>query len=355
MRNFIYILLLLLASLGVETAKAQQFQPLFLIEWGDSNGLVPVTSNFMGFDGVQVYVRLDSLIAAELTKLQVGVCKDTITQAAHGFSVGDLIGQTAGFGDYFQANTSSPDSLPVAAVLKVIDANRFVPCNEGFFPYTHGLSNGVDYFLQDNGSLASTPDSNYNVFGFRTFGTSVAYFDIPELVVESVDSSGTTGQTIEDADWYDNRTNAPPTVMGADIYTTGSAAIGDNLTLGLNGGFRTERLFVELSAAAGSQVARFGSGDNWDLRIYRDGSGMWLGNRNGPTSDHSTIFFPSATNNYMSFYVEGTQSFRITTDGYLVYYQCPSYLNDAAADADSSLPAGGIYQITGDRTLYIKP
>lgn len=33
----------------------------------------------------------------------------------------------------------------------------------------------------------------------------------------------------------------------------------------------------------------------------------------------------------------------------------PFYANDAAADADSSLPSGGLYRITGNRTLFIKP
>lgn len=36
--------------------------------------------------------------------------------------------------------------------------------------------------------------------------------------------------------------------------------------------------------------------------------------------------------------------------------QLPSaYVNDAAADADTSLLSGKFYTITGDRTIYIKP
>lgn len=33
----------------------------------------------------------------------------------------------------------------------------------------------------------------------------------------------------------------------------------------------------------------------------------------------------------------------------------PEYANDAAADADSTLPSGGVYTVTGDRALRIKP
>jgi len=142
--------------------------------------------------------------------------------------------------------------------------------------------------------------------------------------------------------------------MGQNIYTTGSAAIGDNLTLGLDGGFRPERLFVELSAASGSQEARFGSGDATDLRIYRDGAGMWVVNSAGPTGAHESILFSSTSDN-MYFYTAGNLRFRITNLGYLLYDDAPTYANDAAADADANLPSGGLYLLTGDRTLYRKP
>ena len=33
----------------------------------------------------------------------------------------------------------------------------------------------------------------------------------------------------------------------------------------------------------------------------------------------------------------------------------PSYVNDAAADADITLPSGCIYKLNAGRTLYIKP
>lgn len=388
MRFAIYISSVFICSLGAGISRldAQQFQPLFLIEWGDSNGLIPVTSNFMGFDGVQVYARLDSVLAAVIAELQIGTCQDTITQAGHGFSVGDLIGQESAFGDYFNANTSDPDSLPVAAVYKVIDANRFVPCNEGFFNFTHGQANGVDYFLKDNGAVSSTPDSTYNVFAFRTFGANTAYFDIPELVITIgeagsgsvvIDSTRLTQDSIllyyqdgteigrdtirvsnaPDADWFDNTTDAPPAIMGQDIYTTGDVAMGQNLTVGLpGGGFRGERFYVELDlATTQSRQARFGSGDATDLRIYRDGAGMWIVNADGPTGTHESILF-SGTSNDMYFYTAGNLRIRITELGYIVYDDAPNYANDAAADADANLPSGGIYTVTSvDRSLRIKP
>ncbi|NRB53754.1 MAG: hypothetical protein HRU41_39245, partial [Saprospiraceae bacterium] len=33
----------------------------------------------------------------------------------------------------------------------------------------------------------------------------------------------------------------------------------------------------------------------------------------------------------------------------------PNYADDVAADSDSNLPSGGIYTVTGDRSLRIKP
>jgi len=33
----------------------------------------------------------------------------------------------------------------------------------------------------------------------------------------------------------------------------------------------------------------------------------------------------------------------------------PTYASDGAADSDTSLPSGGFYKITADRTVYQKP
>ncbi len=45
----------------------------------------------------------------------------------------------------------------------------------------------------------------------------------------------------------------------------------------------------------------------------------------------------------------------ITTGGKFVSSGTPAYANDAAADADATLPSGGFYTITGSRAVYRKP
>lgn len=109
-------------------------------------------------------------------------CNETITQTAHGFSAGDLLGQSTGNGDYFVANTNAADSLPVAFVCEVIDANNFKISSEGWLEGTHPFTPGNDYFVQDvAGTLTTTPDAEFHVFGFRAY-TGKRYYDIPELV-----------------------------------------------------------------------------------------------------------------------------------------------------------------------------
>jgi len=49
------------------------------------------------------------------------------------------------------------------------------------------------------------------------------------------------------------------------------------------------------------------------------------------------------------------QGWTVTIKSILVVKDCPVYANDAAADADASLPSGGQYKLTGGRQVYIKP
>ena len=391
MKKSILILLMLAAA----KLFSQQFQPLFLIEWGDSNNLIPVTSNFMGFDGVQVYKNLDAILVERINALGIGnTCTDTINQVGHGFSVGDLIGQTAGNGPYFLASTDLPENLPVAAVYKVIDADNFVPCNEGFFSVTHGLVNGNDYFLQDNGSLSVTPDSTYNVFGLRTFGDNIVYIDIPELVIRDTTGEGSSTFPDQDADWFDVLTSAPPTSINDDIYTNGNVGINVSAPeeeLHIDGVLLFENYLastVRSKSNLGFGVANGGGGYTEVARFSRSGTDYFFdflptgtGNRvrlfndfalkfEGNSSDRG-IYWEDA-GNIENTYIEKSTADELTIFGkkgiYLdggginsdvdlriVIPDLPEYANDAAADADANLPSGGLYKVTGDRTVYIKP
>lgn len=120
---------------------------------------------------------------------------DTIYQASHGFAIGNVLGQVRGNGDFFEASTGDPDSLPVAYVHEVLHADTFVIKSEGWLmDWAHGLPLGRDYFVQDTpGVLDTIPDSTYHAFAFRTVNTGKAYFDIPELVVDQAPGSSPGG------------------------------------------------------------------------------------------------------------------------------------------------------------------
>lgn len=51
--------------------------------------------------------------------------------------------------------------------------------------------------------------------------------------------------------------------------------------------------------------------------------------------------------------VDGTKVFNIENSG-TITPTLPEYINDAAADADGSLPSGAFYKIIGDRVVYQK-
>jgi len=53
--------------------------------------------------------------------------------------------------------------------------------------------------------------------------------------------------------------------------------------------------------------------------------------------------------------VRTVQLFRPIISGEIVGSETTTYANDAAADADTNLPSGSFYMITGARTLYRKP
>lgn len=59
MNNKIHTFLFLFVSI---TATAQQFQPLWLIDWAPSNKMFPLTATVNGFDGVQEYAEFDTTV-----------------------------------------------------------------------------------------------------------------------------------------------------------------------------------------------------------------------------------------------------------------------------------------------------
>lgn len=336
---------------------------------------------------------------------------DTIYQVAHGFALGDVVGQVRGNGLFFTATTGNADSLPVAYVHEVLHADTFVIKSEGWLmDWTHGLPLGRDYFIQDDGSRDTIPDSTYSAFAFRTINTTKAYFDIPELVVDQSPGSGSGGAT-GDADWYAEGTSSPPSAITESIYTYGDVGIGTNapnagvdiedttsVVLRWQVGGRTLASFNKAISGTGLtsayyprlwfrspqasndlliQIHPVGTTYFDSTQIFRigytatgpdtPGSDLWVTGAsylNGPLYDSKGVggtigdlskYFGAdasgdATWRPSAFYEDASGNIIANTAN------IPDYANDAAADADGALPSGAVYQVTAeDRTIRIKP
>jgi len=336
---------------------------------------------------------------------------DTIYQVAHGFALGDVVGQVRGNGLFFTATTGNADSLPVAYVHEVLHADTFVIKSEGWLmEWAHGLPLGRDYFIQDDGSRDTIPDSTYSAFAFRTINTTKAYFDIPELVVDQSPGSGSGGAT-GDADWYAEGTSSPPSAITESIYTYGDIGIGTNapnagvdiedstsVILRWQVGGRTLASFNKAISGTGLtdayyprlwfrspqasndlliQIHPVGTTYFDSVAIFRIGPGnagpsppgtsnlhVYGGTfLNGPlydsgltpvSGDLTTYYGSDASGNTdwrpSAFYEDASSNIIANTAN------IPDYANDAAADADGALPSGAIYQVTAeDRTIRIKP
>ena len=324
----------------------------------DSN---PVTDAGDFYDGDNV-----EDILQEIPNLGCSV----ITQTAHGLTVG----QMATFTDeYGLAMTDTALNLPVGMVTEVLSVNSFRMCYEGKIRGAHGLTPDKDYFLQDDGTYDTIPDTDIQVFGFRTIGTGERIFDVPEYISSGSTGSGgddwgnqvvvsdatltgdgTSGSplsVVHDRDWVTS-SGGIPTDVTDNIYTEGFVAIGSIP--------RPHNLFVSL--AGGGNDVRFGdSNKENDLNFVKDIGGVWVKNGNDFASNYAAIKFVGSagstapTNGSLNFYSDGTLTMQ-NINGFLVLSNTPDYANDAAADADGSLPTGGVYTVTAeDRTLRIKP
>lgn len=334
---------------------------------------------------------------------------DTIYQVAHNFSRGDIVGQVRGNGPFFEASTGDPDSLPVAYVHEVLHTDTFVIKSEGWLmDWTHGLPLGRDYFVQDTpGTLDTIPDSTYSVFAYRTVNTTKAYFDIPELVVDQSPGSG-SGGTTGDADWYAEGGSSPPSGITQSIYTYGDVGIGTdtpNAAVDIEDstsvifrwlvGGRTLASFNKAISGIGTtnshyprlwfrsphpandlliQIHPVGTTYFDSTQIFRigytptgpdsPGSDLWV---TGSTWLNGALYDQAVTTGDLTKYYGADASgntkwrpsaFYEDASGNIIANTAniPDYANDAAADADGTLPSGAIYQVTAeDRTIRIKP
>ena len=83
-----------------------------------------------------------------------------VAETAHGFSVGDLVYRSAG--GWAQADaTDLASAMYTGIVAAVPDVDNFVLQMIGFVTGLSGLTDGTWYYLQDDGSLDTTPGTTW--------------------------------------------------------------------------------------------------------------------------------------------------------------------------------------------------
>lgn len=283
---------------------------------------------------------------------------DTIFQVSHGFALGSVLTQASGNGAYLSANTSSAESLPVGMVVEILHPDTFVIDHSGWIYNLPGsLSQGQDYFLQDNGTLGTTPDEDFAVFILRTSSVNPgkAYFDLPESILDP------TGNASAPSIIASNGLNDQDAGPNLDIEFGG--ALERNTTLSSSGqtltyDFISGNNFVQSTwtPATPSFQTRLNVSGQFESYFQLLPSFATLVGDNIATGQ-STNISASATNGaVLQTRTGGVVDYSLTV-GYeaILISGLNSYIDDAAADADASLPSGGLYLLIGDRTLRIKP
>lgn len=113
-------------------------------------------------------------------------------------------------------------------------------------------------------------------------------------------------------------------------------------------------ILFQRSRSTGTTLNQVVNGDSLGAIIF--GGYLSSGNYSGSTNINSFYKGDGTTNlSNLVFRTDDTSRFEITETGKVVIPAIATYANDAAADADTTLPSGGLYKITGSRQLLIKP
>ena len=109
-----------------------------------------------------------------------------ITQASHGFSVGQVLYFNGTSYALLQANSLIPH-LPIGMVSSIVDANNFILTMAGMVTGLSGLTSGAEYYVSDSvaGALTSTPPSGLSSSTIVVFiamsTTSGIYIGMPDF------------------------------------------------------------------------------------------------------------------------------------------------------------------------------
>ena len=264
--------------------------------------------------------------------------------------------KTAGVGSYVSMNNSSLGILNLAASKVNLDV------------YAIGSTGGVGFVYKQTGGTGSFVDMNqvnidwkylatdYN--GDVYAGTSNGIYRLAsggttfELVANTIGGHWWAIACAPNGDLYANRANT-------DIFVRRS---GSTTFTALNQGSVKASRMLAVSPTTGNVYSAVQYNDVYmqlnDLvgSPDLDGGTLKLGAGTAKGVGKSRIEFltgqKTASGTLMQ--LETLREY-IDENGYHVYLNIPVYANDAAADADTNLPIGAEYQLTGNRGKFIKP
>jgi hypothetical protein len=113
----------------------------------------PLTNEFIRWNGTAMEW------ASVSTYIQLSDLSKTISQAAHGFSVGEVLRWDSGTSTYVRAQANSEANAQVVGIVDVIDTDEFIMLIYGYAEVYSGLTPGATYYLSDSvaGALTTTP------------------------------------------------------------------------------------------------------------------------------------------------------------------------------------------------------
>lgn len=122
---------------------------------------------------------------------QSGNTQDTITQNSHGFTVLDPLFVNSS-GTWILSNVSDEDSVHMGIVTEIINSNTFIITYSGITEQTaHGYTIGSVYYVQDDGTYATTSPTNLiNDIAFYVVSANKLFITEQRPVLPSTDLNG---------------------------------------------------------------------------------------------------------------------------------------------------------------------
>lgn len=228
-------------------------------------------------------------------------------------------------------------------LLTVTENGILKKVNPDTLTQSNGISDGdgdpFSYDFELGGTLEKNTTIDANAFNFRVEDANSVYFQATGTATLTGDVT-----SVGDADGTTFVTGEQTTVHADDELDLNAI---NEVSLWSN----TDTVRVYANTASGAAVkitSQTGFASTEDPTILVSSNGVHI--KNHVPSDGDSI------RNEIDVNQDGNITMTVnSTNGRLIINNIPNYADDSAADADGTLPSGGVYTVTGDRGLRIKP